>query len=246
MMAPAGHLAVAKADPMTPLDERSKALTYHPHDLLWVASREAFLGTGALPDWAQRGHLVNAPVVVRRERPIDPALVPVGLRGAARSERLGAYVHRDAVLRVVRPEALVMDAGWQNRLLLPRVAALAALKALARRLDATGLCWGPTGSAGFALATGLPVLHTNSDLDLVVRAPVPLTPAQAAMLRAVLGNSSCRVDMQIDTGRGAFSFAEWAHGQRRVLLKTDHGPLLTADPWKAGDASIASDGEPYP
>jgi phosphoribosyl-dephospho-CoA transferase len=189
------------------------------------------------------GRLAHAPVVVRRERPADPALIPVGLRGETRSQRLSAYVHRDAVLQVVRPETLVTNAAWQNRLTLQRFTAVAALEELAPRLDSTGLCWGPTGSTGFTLATGLTVLHTDSDLDLVVRAPAPLTPAQASILRAVLASSPCRVDMQIDTGRGAFSFAEWASGHGRVLLKTDTGPLLTADPWKV-DAPIAS--EPFP
>lgn len=228
--------------PLT-LNESGSASPYRPHDLLWVTSRKALVSDAALPDWAVSGRLAHAPVVVRRERPADPALIPVGLRGETRSQRLSAYVHRDAVLRVVRPETLVTNAAWQNRLTLQRFTAVAALEELAPRLDSTGLCWGPTGSTGFTLATGLTVLHTDSDLDLVVRAPAPLTPAQAAILRAVLDGSPCRVDMQIDTGRGAFSFAEWASGQGRVLLKTDTGPSLTGDPWKVG-APIAS--EPFP
>lgn len=242
-MDPAGHLAVANADTMKPLNLSSSALPCRPHDLLWLTSRKALISDAALPDWAVSGRLAHAPVVVRRESPADPALIPVGLRGETRSQRLSAYVHRDAVLRVVRPETLVTNAAWQNRLTLQRFTAVAALEELAPRLDSTALCWGPTGSTGFTLATGLTVLHTDSDLDLVVRAPAPLTPAQASILRALLASSPCRVDMQIDTGRGAFSFAEWASGQGRVLLKTDTGPLLTGEPWKV-DAPIAS--EPFP
>lgn len=223
--------------------ESSNARHYRPHDLLWVTSRKALIVNQALPRWAQAGRLAHAPVVVRREKLDEPALVPVGLRGATRSERFGACIHRDAVLRVVSPEALVRNAAWQNRVTLQCFAALTALKDLAAQLDTTGLCWGPTGSVGFALATGLPMLHMDSDLDLIVRAPVPLTPAQAANLRTVLNHASCRVDMQIDTGHGAFSLAEWGNGQGRVLLKTDIGPLLTSDPWQCGDA-VENSGEP--
>ena len=214
-----------------------------PHDLLWVANWNALVTHEPLPDWATTGRLAHAPVVVRREQVSDPALIPVGLRGETRSQRWSAYVHRDAVLRVVRPEMLVRTALRQNRLTLPRFAAVVALGALAPFLDSTGLCWGPTGSTGFTLATGLPVLHMDSDLDLVVRAPEPLTPAQAAILRELLGSSPCRVDLQVDTGRGAFSFAEWDSGREPVLLKTDTGPLLTGDPWKLR-ASIDSNSEP--
>lgn len=214
-----------------------------PHDLLWVASWNALVTHEPLPDWATTGRLAHAPVVVRREQVSDPALIAVGLRGQTRSQRMGAYLHHAAVLRVVRPETLVRNAAWQDRLPLQRFPAVAALDELAPFLDSTGLCWGPTGSIGFTLATGLPVLHADSDLDLVVRAPAPLTPAQAAVLQALIRRSPCRVDMQIDTGRGAFSFAEWANGNGRVLLKTDTGPLLTGDPWTAG-ASLDSASEP--
>ena len=125
--------------------------------------------------------------------------------------------------------------AWQKRLTLQHFGAIIALAELAPHLDATGLCWGPTGSAGYALATGLPVLHAQSDLDLVIRAPAPLTVAQRAMLDTLMALASCRVDMQIDTGRGAFSFAEWAANRGRILVKTDGGPLLVGDPWEVGE-----------
>lgn len=234
-MAHTGQLAVAKADTMKPLHESTDAPCHGPHDLLWPSSRKALISNEVLPDWARSGRLAHAPVVVRREKPARPGLIPVGLRGETRSQRFPAYLHCNAVLRVVRPEALARNAAWQNRLTLLHFSAIALLKELAPHLDATGLCWGPTGSAGYTLATGLPVLHAQSDLDLVVRASAPLTPVQVAILRAVTGLASCRVDMQIDTGRGAFSFSEWAGEQGRVLVKTDLGPLLLVDPWDLGE-----------
>ncbi|KAB8058278.1 malonate decarboxylase holo-ACP synthase, partial [Janthinobacterium sp. FT14W] len=112
-------------------------------------------------------------------------------------------------------------------------AALDALRQVAPLLDATGWAWGPTGGVGFALASGLPVLRADSDLDLVLRIAAPPDGAQADALRAIAATvTACRLDMQIDTGHGGFAYAEWAAGRGRVLLKTDQGPVLTATPWE--------------
>jgi phosphoribosyl-dephospho-CoA transferase len=77
----------------------------------------------------------------------------------------------------------------------------------------------------------LPVLRPDSDLDLVVRAPRPLSPSQAAALGALQRQVRCPIDIQVDTGNGAFALAEWSRPARRVLLKTGAGPVLTNDPW---------------
>ena len=211
---------------------------YQPHDLLWIRGLHALACAEALPEWVGAARLAKAPVVVRREQLADPMLVPVGVRGETREQRLRCHVHHDAVLRSMRPEQLLSGAVWQNRVALPRFAVVAALEALMPSLDATGLCWGPTGSMGFSLATGIPVIHADSDLDLVVRAPVRLTAVQAELLHAAIEQAPCRVDMQIDTGHGGFSFAEWTRG-KGVLLKTGAGPMLTDDPWRHDDRRLA-------
>jgi phosphoribosyl-dephospho-CoA transferase len=205
-----------------------------PHDLLWIAGAAGVRADGPLPAWATDEWLRRAPLVVRREHCDAGAALPVGLRGATRSERCKAYLERGALLRRVTPEALAADAGWR-RLPAGRCAALEALAALAPQLDASGLAWGPTGGVGFALASGLPVLRPDSDLDLLVRAPQPLDGAERAALLALGRYDACRIDLQIDTGHGAFALAEWAAGGR-VLLKTNHGPLLCDDPWQARSA----------
>jgi phosphoribosyl-dephospho-CoA transferase len=199
-----------------------------PHDLLWGADTATLTSAEPLPDWVTAEWLSRAPVVVRREN-AGPGRIPVGLRGATRSERFKAYLAPHAVLRRVSPEDLAAGRAWRDHA--GDIPAMAALAALAPALDATGLAWGPTGGAGFALASGLPVLRPDSDLDLVLRAPAPLTTDQREMLARLRVLGSCRLDIQIDTGRGAFAFAEWISGRRRILLKTDLGPLLTDDPW---------------
>ena len=202
--------------------------TLRPHDLLWP-SRQAglFSATGTLPDW------VNAewPVVLRRA-PCNGLLLPVGVRGAGRSRRHAAFLLSGSVARCVTPESLI-DA-WQFHPALCSFACVATLQSISASLNHLGLPWGPTGSTGFALATGIAELRDDSDLDLVVRAEQTLTDAQIALLDALQQQrpkAQSRIDIQIDTGHGAFAFSEFRRNTRRVLLKTASGPLLTDDPW---------------
>lgn len=210
-----------------------------PHDLLWLADPAALIVSGELPEWATTDLIVNMPVVVRRQKLDDIDLLPVGLRGTERNQRLAAYVKHSAVTRCVRPEAL---AQHDIDTLFPSSdsPALLAMSELRPTFNSLGLPWGPTGSAGFALATGLPVLRAHSDLDLVLHAPSPLDAQQTALLSSVLNYTDCRIDLQIDTGAGGFSFAEWIAARGRVLLKTDRGPLLTDDPWHMNVSAMSA------
>jgi phosphoribosyl-dephospho-CoA transferase len=194
------------------------------HDLLWLTDTASLELDGAWPAWLTAEWLARAPLVVRRESTVE-GRVPVGVRGMARSERCKGFIRRADIARRVRPEMLRNGDGGAP--------ALDALAALAPALDALGLAWGPTGGAGFQQACGLPVLRPDSDLDLLVRAPLPLNAAQAEVLDCLQHRTACRIDIQIDTGGGAFAFAEWRRTAGRVLLKTGAGPLLTDDPWRA-------------
>ncbi|PHV29355.1 phosphoribosyl-dephospho-CoA transferase [Janthinobacterium sp. BJB426] len=197
---------------------------WRAHDLLWL---DGLPDDASLPAWADAAWLRAAPVVVRRAS-TAPGRIPVGLRGMLRSERHACEVDAAAVVRRVTPEMLahtpVPDCSC---------AALDALRQVVPLLDATGWAWGPTGGVGFALASSLPVLRADSDLDLVLRIAAPPDADQAEALRAIAATvTACRLDLQIDTGRGGFAYAEWAAGRAKVLLKTDHGPVLTATPWE--------------
>lgn len=202
-----------------------------PHDLLWLhpaAVPESANGDLALPDWV----VPQWPVVVRRASCTDQ--IPVGLRGPLRSQRHAAQVRPDAIQRTVTPEALQQSQCWLTRPELVSHAPVATLIGLSSLLQNLGLSWGPTGSVGFALATGCSVLRSDSDLDLLIRAPQPFSPEQMTLLQDVLQNRktvSCRIDLQIDTGKGGFSFSEWLRGSGKILLKTNTGPLLTDHPW---------------
>lgn len=203
--------------------------TLRAHDLLWVSEMPTAADGTTLPDWALAACRQGAPVVVRRAARGADGAVPVGLRGTARHERCAAFVPASGIVRLVSPEALAADATA----IAPDApfAALRTLRALAPALDALGWAWGPTGSAGFALASGLPVLHADSDLDLVIRMPQAPSPEQRAGVVHLLGHTECRVDLQIDTGHGGFALQDWLRSPTQTLLKTDHGPRLVADPW---------------
>ncbi|MGK5030179.1 malonate decarboxylase holo-ACP synthase [Janthinobacterium sp. DSP2-3-3] len=203
---------------------------FRAHDLLWASGLPE---DSPMPAWLDAAWLQAAPLVVRRASCVS-GRIPVGLRGMLRSERYACEVEAAAVLRRVTPEMLARLARLA-RAPEPGVSctALDALRQVAPLLDATGWAWGPTGGVGFALASGLPVLRADSDLDLVLRIAAPPDAAQADALRAIAASvTACRLDLQIDTGIGGFAYAEWAAGRAKILLKTDHGPVLTAAPWE--------------
>ena len=201
-----------------------------PHDLLWIRQIQDLVLATALPAWACGR--APTPVVVRRERCEDPSLIPVGLRGRTRSERHVAYLPRDRVLLRVVPERLAQTQAWTRFPYFADFSCIRALAGLAPRLDATGLTWGITGSVGFALATGSVAMRPDSDLDLLLRVARPMSRREATELEATLQIFPVRIDVQVDTSRGAFALSEWASGRRRVLLKTNGGPILVDDPWQ--------------
>lgn len=219
------------------------AAAARPHDLLWLRPGARVQGADGddVPDWTREPWIALAPVVVRREA--RTGAIAVGLRGKLRRERCKGWLAPADVARTVTPEMLAAQAGWHRHpgAVLP---ALTALAAVAPSLNALGLPWGPTGGAGFTLASGIGVLRPDSDLDLLVRAIEPLDQAGTAALLAVacagLQLAGCRIDIQVDTGYGGFALAEWARlqaeGRGRVLLKTAAGPVLTGDPWREGRA----------
>jgi phosphoribosyl-dephospho-CoA transferase len=102
-----------------------------------------------------------------------------------------------------------------------------------------GLTWGPTGSVGFELATGVAVASSTSDLDVVVRAPEPWSVENARDIEDNLAPLPTRVDVQLDTPAGAVMLAEYTRGGR-VLLRTPEGPRLTCDPWREAATHLRS------
>jgi phosphoribosyl-dephospho-CoA transferase len=95
-------------------------------------------------------------------------------------------------------------------------------------VDDTGLRWGPTGSVGFELATGIPTATTESDLDLLIRVPrgSAVVLARLAALHRAFGSLAARVDCQVETSAGAVALAELVGGPSDVMVRTAEGPRL--------------------
>jgi phosphoribosyl-dephospho-CoA transferase len=201
-----------------------------PHDLLRLVRGARLRHEGPTPAWVPAA-LDRAPWVVVRRARTPAGLIPVGARGRPRGERFAALLTPDAVATRVTPENLAAARGWRH---LPRarwVVSLRALDAVDELFASLGLAWGPTGSVGFELATGVAAAGTASDLDVVVRAPEPWPLENAREIADHLNRLPARVDAQLDAPAGAVTLAEYARGGR-ILLRAPDGPRLTRNPWR--------------
>jgi phosphoribosyl-dephospho-CoA transferase len=203
-----------------------------PHDLLRLAPAAIAAPAFAdAPEWVARSLRRAQYVVVRRAPRLNGAMA-VGVRGQARHERFGTWLDEAYVDQVVSPEEL-RDAG---RSALP---AFELLRKVAPLCD--GYAWGPTGSVGFELASGVATVTPASDLDLMIRAPEPMERAQAAALHIALVDAASsmkmRIDIQVETRDAAFALAEFAGSAPRVMLRCADGPKLVANPWQTGRAA---------
>ncbi|WP_426444903.1 malonate decarboxylase holo-ACP synthase [Siccibacter colletis] len=198
-------------------------MTPRPHDLLWLRDRASL--HGITDAWVETLWHSGLPVVVRRD--VDDEHIPVGVRGMRREQRAAGWVAAEAVVKRVTPEDLTDLNLLLRSPFVSQQPVQAAIQLAQRRWP---WAWGVTGSTGYALATEIPVLHAASDLDLTLRAPEPLQPAQFAAWQALIEQLPCRADTQVETPAGAFSLNEWLR-DGRVLLKTNQGPRLVCDPW---------------
>ena len=201
------------------------------HDLLRLRNGAALLTDDPQPEWVSEA-LRRAPFVVVRRAPIEQSSIPVGIRGTARNQRFAAYVAWDNVTEYIPPERLAAKDVWRKNSRLESMPALRSLAFVDELFRSLSLDWGPGGSAGFELATGLAVVTETSDLDVIVRAPDPLPIDIARDIVEQLKKASARVDVLLETPAGAVSLEEYARGGKQVLLRTVTGPRLVSDPWK--------------
>lgn len=206
---------------------------YRPHDMLWTDGFSSLLSDDPLPSWVNEQWNASLPVIVRRDHSAK-GLIPVGIRGKEKHERAPAWIAPENVSRRLSPESLVKD---RETLLASPFADAKPVKAIVDILELTlPYAWGPTGSCAYALASGRAVMHPESDLDMLIRCAEPVLPEAFAPLLAKWDTLPCKTDIQIETPFGAFALKEWIREKgRRVLLKTDFGPVLTADPWNENE-----------
>ena len=209
-----------------------------PHDMLRLISGVGLRHEESVPAWVPTSLSLAPWVVVRRARG-SGRLIPVGVRGSTRAERFAALLGPEAVAARVTPEGLIAERVWHHMPRARRMGPIRVLDAVDELFSSLGLVWGPTGSVGFELATGVAAAGTASDLDVVVRAPEPLPLESARELADHLNRLPTCVDAQLDTPAGAVMLSEYARGDR-VLLRTPEGPRLIWDPWRDATTDLRS------
>lgn len=201
-------------------------MNVNPHDLLWISKDDDLVIESIVPEWFMRSGISRYPVVVRREA-LPHDWIPVGIRGSTRSQRLAAKIKLNHVVKRVTPQSVV--ANYQHNI---KKSLLPAMQALQYLID-TNLAWqwGITGSAAYQLVTDVIVMNERSDLDLSFWCPVEIDRNRFILLSEQLNSLPCKIDAQIETPNGAFALNEYVRGDK-VMLKTQHGPILTIDPWQ--------------
>ncbi len=202
------------------------------HDLIRLREPVALTAEGPAPSWVELA-LRRAPWVVVRRGHVRDGMMPVGVRGLTRSQRFAAFVSVAEMVARLSPEDLTIANHDIEQSRTDAIPALAALDRVAPLLVRWGYHWGPGGSVGFEIATGIATATTSSDLDLILRQDCQVEPNEAAELLAALAEEAApaRIDAMLETPSGGVSLTDLAAGPARVLVRTPYGPLLLVDPW---------------
>jgi len=201
--------------------------TLHIHDLLLLRGESAVTSTAGAP--CPNLNLNQRPwVVVRRGRIADGS-IPVGVRGTQRHERCAGFTGLSEVLETRRPDQLrLMLAEDSRRTLL----AFRSLSYLESHLAGLDLTWGPGGSVGYELASAMPAVHADSDLDFILSAPQQLDLTEAQDLWRMISSAPGKVDALVETPFCGFSLEEFVTASsRKILLRTSDGRILGCNPW---------------
>jgi phosphoribosyl-dephospho-CoA transferase len=207
------------------------------HDLLVLKPGSSVEAEATNPEWV-RAALIQSRFVVARREAAPPGMIAVGVRGPSRDQRWAGFVTNEDVHQVIGPGVLRSQNADIARRSLP---AIEALRYAEERLRPLTLEWGPVGSVGYELATGLSVTRMESDLDLVIYAPHTVLRDEVRCFWNVLDVAPARIDVRLETPAGGFSLEEYVRdGQDRVLLRMPTGPILTDDPWHPAERTASA------
>jgi phosphoribosyl-dephospho-CoA transferase len=211
------------------------------HALLRVADLDALAWEAPRPHWASAALRLAPWAVVRRAAP-RLELCPVGVRGGRRPQRCAAWLPYRAIQDWITPQMLAAKRVWRQRPSATATPAVAALDEAAAILVAHGFAgrWGPAGSVGFELASGVPSTTSGSDLDLVLSADEPLARTDAIRLHADLSKLPVRIDLLLETPCGAVALADYAKAAGATLMRSAQGPRLVRDPWSADGSKVGT------
>jgi phosphoribosyl-dephospho-CoA transferase len=202
------------------------------HDLIRLRAPIKLANEVPPPAWVELA-LGQIPWVVVRRGHIRDGLVPVGVRGVTRSHRFAALLAVAEIAERIAPEDLAVSGRHIEPKRKDAIPALAALDRVADVLMRRGYRWGPGGSVGFELATGLATATALSDLDLILRQDRRLDSDRATDLLAALIKAAApaRIDVMLETPIGGVALADVAAKRPQLLVRTPLGPCLAVDPW---------------
>jgi phosphoribosyl-dephospho-CoA transferase len=202
--------------------------TLQVHDLILLRAESAVISTPGEPACPYLNLDQRPWVVVRRGR-ISDGLIPVGVRGSRRHERFAGFTGLNEVVETRRPDQLRMILAEDSRRSLQAFRTLSYLDSHLAGLD---MNWGPGGSVGYELASGIPAVRADSDLDFVLFAPRKFDITKAQDLWRMISGAPGKVDALVETPCCAFSLEEFAtNSHRKILLRTSEGRVLGSNPW---------------
>ncbi len=202
------------------------------HDLVRLLDPTALQADSPAPSWLASA-LARAPRVVIRRGQIRDGMIPVGVRGSERNQRFAAFLSTADVHQRLSPEDVLHMYLATEHERSQAVSAVAALGRVAPLLANRRERWGPVGSVGFEIASGIPTATSSSDLDLILRREHRIEPDEAVDLLAALEKAAAptRIDVMVETPIGGVSLADLATRPTRLLVRTLDGPRLLVDPW---------------
>jgi phosphoribosyl-dephospho-CoA transferase len=202
--------------------------TLHIHDLILLKATSAVISAEGYPACPYLDPNHRPWVVVRRGR-ISDGLIPVGVRGSQRNERCAGFTEMSEVLEVRRPDQLRLLLAEDSRRALW---AFRTLSYLESQLVGKDMSWGPGGSVGYELASGIPAVRADSDLDFILFAPRKLEIVEAQDLWRMISSAPGKVDALVETPFCGFSLEEFVTtSPRKILLRTSDGRILGSNPW---------------
>jgi phosphoribosyl-dephospho-CoA transferase len=202
--------------------------TLHVHDLMLLREASAVISTQGDRACPYLNPDQRPWVVVRRGR-ISDGLIPVGVRGAQRHERCAGFTRLSEVLETRRPDQLRLMRAEDSR---RGLQAFRTLSYLESHLAGVDMTWGPGGSVGYELASGIPAAGADSDLDFILLAPGKLEITEAEDLWRIISSAPGKVDALVETPFCGFSLEEFVTTpSRKILLRTSDGRILGSNPW---------------
>lgn len=200
----------------------------NPHDLIKIKDYKNLNIDFSNYAWALEA-LKKSPFVVIRRAPISNKLTPIGIRGSLRSQRLAAFLPFSDIDNIFKPTYIVENKLWLQSSHIKNTNMYSAIEALYNIFEEYNLKWGICGSVGFELITNILTVTENSDLDIMIKIETAdnlFSAASAKELCQKLFDIKVKIDIQIETPKGAVALTEYASETNPILMRTINGPKL--------------------